>query len=106
MASVHSETVGSAQTAHSGQTGAHGQQHEKSDHVSQGGSLEKNVGQAERMASLVGGALLALVGVSRMSLTNVILVGVGASLLFRGSTGHCSLYQQLGMNTNQEHDSH
>jgi uncharacterized membrane protein len=36
---------------------------------------------------------------SRRSLGGVLLAGVGGALLFRGTTGHCPIFQQLGINT-------
>jgi uncharacterized membrane protein len=59
----------------------------------------QNVGEAERWFSLATGGLLALDGLRRGSL---IETGLGAALLYRGTTGHCSMYQALGMNTAQE----
>jgi uncharacterized membrane protein len=58
-----------------------------------------NVGQGERLASLVAGGLLALEGLSRGRLSGLLLTAFGASLLYRGASGHCHLYDALGMNS-------
>lgn len=66
---------------------------------SQSSCAIKNVGEVERYGSLFAGGLLLVNGVQRGKLSGLILTGLGASLLYRGFTGHCSLYQQLGMST-------
>jgi len=58
-----------------------------------------NVGDAERMLSLIGGGALTVLGLSRRSLGGLALAAVGGSLVYRGMTGHCSLYQALDLNT-------
>ena len=58
-----------------------------------------NVGQNERWASLVGGGLLTLYGITRGSLSGLALAFVGGSLVYRGATGHCNMYASLGLNT-------
>ncbi len=58
-----------------------------------------NVGDTERWLSLLGGGALALLGLSRRSLPGLGLAAVGGSLLYRGATGHCSMYQAMGVNT-------
>ncbi len=60
-----------------------------------------NVGQSERMASNLGGGMLLAVGLTKRGLTGLTLAGVGAALLYRGLTGHCSLYAALGADTAQ-----
>jgi uncharacterized membrane protein len=57
-----------------------------------------NVGDMERWLSLLGGALLALSTVRR-SLGTVVLLGGAGALLYRGWTGHCALYQAMGLST-------
>jgi uncharacterized membrane protein len=58
-----------------------------------------NVGDIERWGSALGGALLALYGLSRRSFAGAGLAAVGASLIHRGVRGHCNLYQYLDINT-------
>jgi uncharacterized membrane protein len=57
-----------------------------------------NVGDAERYLSLLGGGLLALCTMRR-SLSTVALLGGAAALLYRGWTGHCALYQTMGLSS-------
>jgi len=61
-----------------------------------------NVGDPERWLSLVGGGALALMGLSRRSLGGAALAAVGGSLIYRGMSGHCSLYQALGHSSAEE----
>jgi uncharacterized membrane protein len=65
-------------------------------------SNARNVGEVERIASTIGGGLLTVAGLSRRSLGGVLLAGVGGALLFRGTTGHCPIFQQLGINTAED----
>jgi uncharacterized membrane protein len=62
-----------------------------------------NVGRVEQKASLVGGAALALFGVkgiaSRHYLSGFAMLVAGGLFLYRGKTGHCGLYQVLGVDT-------
>src|SRR5579883_3670995 len=60
-----------------------------------------NVGDTERLLSLLGGAALGLFGLSRRSLGGLGLAAVGGSLLYRGMTGHCPGYQSLGVSSAQ-----
>jgi uncharacterized membrane protein len=58
-----------------------------------------NVGDTERLLSMLGGAALSLFGLSRRSLGGLTLAAVGGSFLYRGLTGHCGCYQALGVST-------
>jgi uncharacterized membrane protein len=58
----------------------------------------RNVGDLERWLSLLGGGILALSTVRR-SLGTVVLLGGACALLYRGWTGHCALYQTMGLST-------
>jgi uncharacterized membrane protein len=58
-----------------------------------------NVGDTERMVSLLAGGALALTGLTRGSLSGLGLAALGGALAYRGMTGHCSLYGALGMST-------
>lgn len=59
----------------------------------------KNVGDGERVFSVVAGGALALAGARRRDLAGLGLALVGAALVRRGATGHCDVYQQLGVST-------
>jgi uncharacterized membrane protein len=58
-----------------------------------------NVGDAERWASALGGAALALYGLKRGTLGGLVLALGGGSLVYRGLSGQCSLYSAFGINT-------
>jgi uncharacterized membrane protein len=58
-----------------------------------------NVGDKERLLSLLGGATLSLFGLSRRSLGGLALAAMGGSFIYRGVTGHCGGYQRLGIST-------
>lgn len=57
-----------------------------------------NVGEMERLLSVIGGGALVLYGLRR-SLGHLALILGGSALVYRGLTGHCKVYQRLGVNT-------
>lgn len=62
-----------------------------------------NVSDAERVASVVGGGVLALFGVAgSRGLGRVLLPLAGGLLAYRGLTGHCSVYSSLGIDTSEK----
>lgn len=64
-----------------------------------------NVGDTERWASVVGGALLARSGLRRSSLKGLFLTLLGGTLIYRGVTGHCDVYEVLGISTGRRTQS-
>ncbi|HLM56687.1 MAG TPA: SRPBCC family protein [Pyrinomonadaceae bacterium] len=58
-----------------------------------------NVGQYERIACAVGGGALAVYGATRGSLGGIALALLGAALVQRGVTGHCSVYSAMDYST-------
>jgi uncharacterized membrane protein len=60
-----------------------------------------NVNQQERTPSAVLGAVLLLIGLGRRSLGGAVVALAGGELLYRGLSGHCHLYEALGINTAQ-----
>ena len=58
-----------------------------------------NVGPAERAASAVAGAVLALMGLRRRSVGGAAMALAGAALLKRGLTGQCDVYQAMGVHS-------
>lgn len=62
-------------------------------------SSSRNVGDTERRLSVGGGALAALAGLRRGGLPGLLMTGLGAALLYRGTTGHCPINQRIGRNT-------
>lgn len=60
-----------------------------------------NVGSTERWASTLGGAALALHGLRRGGLSGSILAALGAALVGRGISGHCPVYDSLGVDSTE-----
>jgi uncharacterized membrane protein len=62
-----------------------------------------NVADAERWASALGGAALAVWGLKRLRDERTpgaaLIATAGASLIARGATGHCYVYSATGVNT-------
>jgi uncharacterized membrane protein len=61
-----------------------------------------NVAEPERWVSALGGGLLTAFGLSRGNLAGLGLAALGGALLHRGLTGHCHLYDALGVDTARE----
>lgn len=64
-----------------------------------------NVGTTERFASAVGGGALLAYGIKRGDTLGVILSILGGGLALRGATGHCQVYDALGVNTSDKSDN-
>jgi hypothetical protein len=58
-----------------------------------------NVGQDERLLCLVGGGALALYGLGTRSPAGLATALLGGYLAYRGYTGHCMVYEALGIDT-------
>jgi uncharacterized membrane protein len=58
-----------------------------------------NVGETERYGSIIGGAALAALGLSRRSLPGLLLAAAGGLFILRGVGGHCRLYDSIGVST-------
>jgi uncharacterized membrane protein len=62
-----------------------------------------NVSEIERWGSAIGGGALAVYGLTRLlsgsALGGAVLALVGGALVYRGTTGHCNMYEALGINT-------
>jgi uncharacterized membrane protein len=58
-----------------------------------------NVGDPERLLPVCGGGALAQLGLSRGRAEGLALALAGGALVYRGLTGHCHLYEALGVNT-------
>ncbi|RFA31140.1 hypothetical protein CAI21_00300 [Alkalilimnicola ehrlichii] len=67
--------------------------HEQADRMQQSGH---NVGDTERWASLAGGTLAAIWGMRRGGLLGLAMGAIGGVLIYRGASGHCAMYEQLG----------
>jgi uncharacterized membrane protein len=59
----------------------------------------RNVGDFERTLSALGGGALALLALRRRGVSGLAFGVLGAELLRRGATGHCRLYEALGVST-------
>jgi len=59
----------------------------------------RNLAEIERWLSLFGGGTLALYGLARGTLGGLALSLLGGGLVYRGITGHCRVYEALGVNT-------
>jgi|GEM_PF-2338446 len=65
----------------------------------QGSVRAINVGDTERTMSVLAGAFVLLHGLSKLSLSTIVTAVTGGALIYRGLTGHCSVYQALDSST-------
>ena len=64
-----------------------------------------NVGQMERLASVIaGGTILMTMGGFR-SLRGVTATAIGSGLIWRGLSGHCGVYQRVGVDTAEQENA-
>lgn len=61
--------------------------------------LNTNVSNPERLLSAVTGGALIAYGLKRRGKLGILLSLVGGGLAFRGTTGHCEVYNQIGVDT-------
>jgi uncharacterized membrane protein len=73
--------------------------HAKNDHSVQPSTGAFNVGYNERMTGAIGGPLLALYGLTRGTAAGLVLAAGGGYLFYRSLTGHCPIYQAIGITT-------
>jgi hypothetical protein len=66
------------------------------------GDAGTNVGPGERVGSLLAGAVLIGRAISRPTLGRIAAAMGGAALLTRALTGHCALYERLGIGSNPD----
>jgi uncharacterized membrane protein len=64
-----------------------------------------NISDAERLASALGGALLAAFGISQRSKSGVVLAAAGGALIVRGATGFCPGYAAAGVDRSSSDDT-
>src|SRR4051812_4448202 len=64
-----------------------------------------NISDAERLASALGGALLAAYGISQKSKSGTILAAAGGALIVRGATGFCPGYAAAGVDLSSSDDT-
>jgi uncharacterized membrane protein len=61
------------------------------------GTHAKNVNDPERWVSVVTGAAMAVYGLTKRTPASLALTGLGTFFVWRGATGHCPLYEGLGI---------
>ena len=66
---------------------------------------QKNVGEPERWLSVIAGSAIAAYGLKMRSVPGLVLAGVGGALVWRGATGHCNVYEAMGVSTAEEDGS-
>lgn len=74
-------------------------------HESDDASGRINVGRIERWLSLIAGGVLAAYAVKRRTPGGGAAALAGSALMYRGATGHCHVYQSLGVNRTSRHAS-
>jgi uncharacterized membrane protein len=57
-----------------------------------------NVGNLERWASALAGGAIAVAGLRARSVPGLLAAAAGGALVYRGVSGHCSVYSALGIN--------
>lgn len=62
--------------------------------------VKQNVSNPERWISIVAGTAMAGYGLARRRMSGWTLAGLGGALVWRGATGHCAVYNALGVSTN------
>src|SRR5256885_17164488 len=58
-----------------------------------------NVSHPERWFSVVAGTALAAYGLTRRSVAGLVISGLGGAMVWRGATGHCMVYEALGLSS-------
>ena len=64
-----------------------------------------NLSDTERLASAIGGALLAAYGLSQRSKSGAMLAAAGGALIVRGATGYCPGYATFGVDMSADTDT-
>ncbi len=65
-------------------------------------STEQNVSEPERWISVIAGSAIAAYGLKMRSIPGLVLAGVGGALVWRGASGHCMVYESMGISTAEE----
>jgi uncharacterized membrane protein len=68
-------------------------------------STTRNVSEPERWVSVVLGSAVAAYGLKMRSIPGLVLAGIGGALVWRGASGHCLVYESLGLTTAEEDDA-
>jgi uncharacterized membrane protein len=67
-------------------------------------TTQKNVGEPERWLSVIAGSAITAYGLKMRSIPGLVLAGVGGALVWRGATGHCNVYESMGISSAAEDD--
>jgi uncharacterized membrane protein len=62
-------------------------------------AMTRNISDSEGMASLLGGSGLFVAGLATGKWRGALMCAIGGALLYRGWTGHCHLYESLGLDS-------
>ncbi|HUR80716.1 MAG TPA: SRPBCC family protein [Thermoanaerobaculia bacterium] len=65
---------------------------------------EKNVNDPERWVSVIAGSALAAYGLKMRNIPGMVLGLLGGALVWRGATGHCHVYEAMGVSSVGEDD--
>lgn len=60
---------------------------------------EKNINDPERWMSVIVGSALAAYGLKKRSIGGFALSAIGGAMVWRGATGHCMVYESLGVSS-------
>lgn len=66
------------------------------------GSHETNMSEMERALTVVGGTALVMLSLRRIPKGSLILLAGGLYAIYRGASGHCHVYEQLGIDHSVE----
>lgn len=72
-----------------------------SPQLAAGNTRNVNVHETERVLSVAAGAALCVWALDRPPLSALAGFALGGGLLYRGATGHCGMYQAMGISTNE-----
>src|SRR5215212_2784243 len=61
--------------------------------------MSTNVGGTERLVSSVAGGALLAYGLKQGGIGGTLMALLGGGMLIRGTTGHCHVYDAMGVNT-------
>ena len=64
----------------------------------------KNIAEPERWVSVILGGALAAYGLKMRSVPGFVIGAVGGALIHRGATGHCMVYESMGITTAEEQE--
>ncbi len=83
-------------------TGQESERRERHGNPGEGRQGNQNIGETERVVSTVLGGALLVGGLARRSWPGLAMAATGAAFLFRGATGHCMVYESIGLDTNRD----